>query len=51
MPRRKTMRRIKECYRLYYESGLNQTQIARALSIGRSTVWDYLKKFEGSGLT
>ncbi len=51
MPRRKTMRRIKECYRLSYESGLNQTQIARALSIGRSTVWDYLKKFEESGLS
>jgi len=51
MPRRKTMRRIKECYRLFYESGLNQTQIARALRIGRSTVWDYLKKFEESGLS
>ena len=51
MPRRKTMRRIKECFRLSYESGLNQTQIARALSIGRSTVWDYLKKFEESGLS
>lgn len=51
MPRRKTMRRIKECYRLYYESGLNQSQIARSLSIGRSTVWDYLKKFEESELS
>ena len=51
MPRRKTMGRIKECFRLSYEAGLNQTQIARALSIGRSTVWDYLKKFEESGLS
>jgi len=51
MPGRKTMRRIKECFRLFYEAGLNKTQIARALSIGRSTAWDYLKKFEESGLT
>lgn len=51
MPRRKTMRRIKECFRLFYEAGLNQTQIAWALSIGRSTVFDYLKKFEESELT
>ena len=51
MPRRKTMRRIKECFRLFYESGLNKAQIARTLSIGRSTVWDYLKKFEESGLS
>jgi transposase len=50
MPRRKTMRRIKECFRLSYEAGLNKTQIARALGIGRSTAWDYLKKFEESGL-
>ena len=51
MPRRKTMRRIKECFRLSYESGMNQTQIAQALNIGRSTVWDYLKKFDESGLS
>ena len=51
MPRRKTMRRIKECFRLSYESGMNQTQIARALNIGRSMVWDYLKKFDESGLS
>jgi len=51
MPRRKTMRRIKECFRLFYESGLNKAQIARTLSIGRSTVWDYLRKFEESELS
>jgi transposase len=51
MPRRKTMRRIKECFRLYGEAGLNKVQIARTLSIARSTVWDYLKKFEESGLS
>ena len=44
------MRQIKECFRLSYESGLKKAQIARTLSIGRSTVGDYLKKFEKSGL-
>ena len=45
------MQRIKECLRLFYEAGLNKARIARTLRIGRSTVWDYLKKFEESGLS
>ncbi len=44
------MRRINECYCLFYGSGLNKAQIAKTLSIGRSTVWDYLK-FEKSGMS
>ncbi len=45
------MRHIKECFRLFYEAGLNKALIARTLSIGRSTVWDYLKKFAETGLS
>jgi transposase len=48
MPERKSMRRIKECLRLHFESGLSQKAIARALSLARSTVWDYLKRVERS---
>lgn len=51
MPERKTMRRIRECYRLYFEVHLSQTQIAELLKIGRSTVWDYLHKLEALQLT
>jgi transposase len=50
MPERKTMRRIRECYRLFYEASLSQQQIAELLKIGRSTVWDYLSKLKDSGL-
>ena len=50
MPERKTMRRIRECYRLFYETHLSQQQIAALLKIGRSTVWDYLAKLKDNGL-
>jgi transposase len=46
MGRRKSMRRIKECFRLHFDLKLNQSQIARSLSIGRSTVQDYLSRLE-----
>ena len=46
MSERKTMRRIRECYRLFYESRLSQKQIADLLHIGRSTVWDYIAKLK-----
>lgn len=51
MSERKTMRRIRECYRLYFEVHLSQTQIAALLKVGRSTVWDYLQKLEALQLT
>lgn len=51
MSRRKTMRRIKECLRLFHEAGMNQSQLSRALSISRSTVQDYLKRFAESNLS
>jgi len=46
MPERKSMRRIKECYRLYFEVGLSQNAIARALKIGRATVWEYIQRIK-----
>lgn len=49
MPGRKSMRRIKECLRLLYDSGLSQQATARALGLARSTVWDYRRRAEGSG--
>lgn len=44
------MRRTKEVLRLRYELGLGQRQIARSCSIGRSTVYEYLKRAEAAGL-
>ena len=46
MPRRKSMRKIKECLRLRFDSGMNQSQIARALCISRSAVQEYWRRFE-----
>lgn len=48
MPERNSMRRIKECLRLHFESGLSQKAISRALGVARSTVWDYLQRVERS---
>lgn len=49
MPERKSMRRIKECLRLHFESRLSQAAIARTLQVARSTVWDYLERTKKSG--
>jgi predicted DNA-binding protein YlxM (UPF0122 family) len=51
MPRRKTMRRIRDCLRLYYESEMNQSQISRSLNISRSTVQDYLSRLTLASLS
>jgi len=45
------MRKIKEVLRLYWESGLAQRQIARSLSLSRSTVSDYLARTRIAGLS
>jgi transposase len=44
------MRKIREILRLKYECGLSFTQIATSCGIGRTTVSDYLKRFEVSSL-
>lgn len=44
------MRKIKEILRLRFERGLSARQIARCCSIARSTVAEYLGRFEHSGL-
>jgi transposase len=49
MPERKTMRRIKECLRLYFELKVSQAAIARALQIARSTVGDYIERARKCG--
>lgn len=51
MPERKSMRRIKECLRLYYEAHQSQAAVARALGVARSTVWDYLQRVEREELS
>ena len=51
MPERKSMRRIKECLRLYYEAHQSQSAVARALGVARSTVWDYLQRVEREELS
>jgi transposase len=49
MPKRKSMRRIKECLRLSSEAGLSHQSISQVLKIARSTVGDYHKRFERCG--
>jgi transposase len=49
MPERKSMRRIKECFRLHFEAGLSQNAVSKALSIARSTVGDYFIRFRKTG--
>ncbi|MBD3316939.1 MAG: hypothetical protein GF344_14215 [Chitinivibrionales bacterium] len=44
MPERKSMRRIKDCLRLYYKNKLNKSAVAGALHLARSTVGDYLQR-------
>ena len=44
--RRLSVRKIKEVLRLHYEKGFSTRQIAKSLSIGRSTVQDYLDRSE-----
>lgn len=51
MPGRKSMRRIRDCLRMYYDSKMNQSQISRALHISRSTVQDYLSRLTIASLT
>lgn len=50
MPERKSMRRIKDCLRLYYESKQSKSAVSRALRIARSTVADYLRRADSTGL-
>ena len=45
------MRKIKEVLRLHYEKGFSTRQIAKSLSIGRSTVQDYLDRSQRAGLS
>lgn len=45
------MRRIRDCLRFHFESGMNQCQISRTLKIGRGTVQSYLSHFNQSGLS
>lgn len=44
------MRKIKECIRLYSEGRLSRNQIAKALSLSRSTVQEYCHRAGKSGL-
>ena len=48
--RRLSVRKIKEVLRLHYEKGFSTRQIAKSLSIGRSTVQDYLDRAQRAGL-
>lgn len=45
------MRRIKEALHLSLDKGLNQSQIANALAMARSTVQTYLIRATKAGLT
>ena len=44
------MRQVFEAFRLAYDQGRSQREIARALRLSQSTVNDYLRRFRGTGL-
>jgi transposase len=48
--KRLTMRKIREVLRLRFDCNLPFTQIATSCDIGRSTVFDYLQRFEAAEL-
>jgi len=48
---RLSMRKIREVLRLRYAQGLSSRQIARACSMGRTTVRDYLDRATKAGIT
>ena len=48
--KRLTMRKIREILRLRYDCKLTFNKIATSCGIGRTTVSDYLKRFEASTL-
>jgi transposase len=50
MPERKSMRRIREVLRYHFEAKLSQNQIAGAMKLARSTVWDYLRRATQAGI-
>jgi DNA-directed RNA polymerase specialized sigma24 family protein len=45
------MRRIKEVFRLRFELGLGQREIARACTISQGAVHNYLKKMAAAGIS
>jgi len=47
---RLTMKKIKEILRLKHEAGLSNRAIAGACKISNSTVGDYLRRAEASGI-
>lgn len=49
--KRLSMRKIKEILRLKWESGLSNRAIARACSIGRETVREYLERAAEAGVS
>ena len=44
------MRKLKEVLRLRFELGLGHRQIARSCSIGRGTIYEYLKRAQAAGV-
>ena len=49
--RRLSMRKITEVLRLHHEHNLSARQIAKSLSIARSTIKDYLRRADRAGIT
>lgn len=49
--KRISMRRIKEILRLRFEYGMSRRQIASSLKLSRSTVGEYLVRFDESGIS
>jgi transposase len=49
--RRLSMRKIKEVLRLKWKHNCSNKQIAKSCNISRSTVRDYLRRYEASGLS
>lgn len=48
---RLSMRKLRDVYRLRFEAGLSQRQIARCVKASPTTIGEYLQRFEQAGLT
>ena len=45
------MRKLRECLRLHFEAGMNQSQLSRMLHLGRGSIQNHLHRFSSNGLS
>jgi hypothetical protein len=51
MQTRTSMRHIREALRLVYQQGMSRNKAAQALKVGKSTLKEFVKRFEALGMS